>query len=459
MQNRLIITLVLFLLGCAPRSVLFTGRHTENPIIIIPGIMGTQLVDPQTGNMVWGKMINLRAVDPHRALLDTALDGLELPTDRRPITANRDRLVPKSMLTEFEIINRIGEVKVYRELINTFSQCGLKPGDIEHCRQQENVFLFPYDWRRDLVETAQILADRIRQIQLLSGDPQQKVTIIAHSMGGLIAKYYLMYGDADVISGRTGDKIPEPTYAGAANVDRIFYLGTPHDGSMNALKSLNEGEYIMPFVTVSKWATFTMPSLYELIPLPQYQFFINDRNEAVELNLFRLGAWETNGFSIFSSSDWQDFQKECSLLYPHDGDERSRRLLTEFESFIEAALDRGFRFQTALQQLEPDRLSTERFIIAGTGEPTLSAGLVTGNRSLHEGGIRFVKHKFFRESYYFNSEGDGTVSLDQQLRHLPPEGHILTGSYLHKNIPSYPEVQQFIIEHLTPGTRTEKIRG
>ncbi|NOZ08395.1 MAG: hypothetical protein GXO91_05905 [FCB group bacterium] len=424
--------------------------HTGTPIIIIPGIMGTQLVDPVTGNMVWGKMINLRAVDPHRALLDTALDGLELPTDRHPITANRDRLVPKSILTEFEIINRIGEVKVYRDLVNAFSRCGLKPGDIERCRQQENVYLFPYDWRRDLVETAQLLAERIRQIQQVSENPRQKVTIIAHSMGGVIAKYYLLYGDQDVISDFKADELPEPTYAGAGNVSRIFYLGTPHDGSMNALKSLNEGEFIMPFVTVSKWATFTMPSLYELIPLPQYQSFMTERGKPVELNLFRLGAWEANGFSIFSSSDWKYFQRECSLLYPHDGDERSQRLLLEFESFIGAALDRGFRFQTALQQLDQARLSTEQYIIAGTGEPTLSAGRVKGNPSKNGEGIRFVDHKFIRESYYFNTDGDGTVSLDQQLRHLPPEGHFLTGPYLHKNIPSYPEVQQFIIDHLAP---------
>ncbi len=448
MFRKFIIALLCLLAGCTSIGFQLNGAHPVNPIIIIPGILGTQLVDPVTGNMVWGKMINLRAVDPHQALLDSTLDGLELPTDQRPITANRDRLITSSVLTEFEIINRIGEVKVYRDLIDAFSQCGLAPGDIEHCRQQENVYLFPYDWRRDLVETAQLLAERIRQIQLVSADPNQKVTIIAHSMGGVIAKYYLMYGDADVISGRTADEIPEPTYAGAANVDRIFYLGTPHDGSMNALKSLNEGEYIMPFVTVSKWATFTMPSIYELIPLPKYQSFLKRDGEPVALNLSKIEDWQTSGFSIFSSKEWRKFQKECSLLYPHDGDQRSQRLQLEFESFIQVALNRGYNFQTALQKLDPAALETDQYIIAGMDKPTLKAGLVTKPGDPDGYGMRFVKHKFINESYYFNTDGDGTVSFDQQLRHLPPEGHFFTGPYLHKNIPSYREVQQFIIDHL-----------
>ncbi|MBL7031490.1 MAG: hypothetical protein ISR89_10015, partial [Candidatus Marinimicrobia bacterium] len=137
--------------------------HPDNPVIIIPGIMGSQLVDSETGDVVWGKVIDLKAVNPHEALIHPEIDGLELPTDQWPITENRDRLVPTNILTKYEMINRVAEVEAYQGLIQRFSQCGLQEGDIHQCTARDNLYLFGYDWRRDLVETARILGERIEE--------------------------------------------------------------------------------------------------------------------------------------------------------------------------------------------------------------------------------------------------------------------------------------------------------
>ena len=142
----------------------FPQLHPTNPIIIIPGIKGSQLVDPVTEKVIWGKIFDLEVVDPHKALIKPDKDGIELPIDKRPITANRDRIVPTSILTKYKLINHIAEIEAYQGLMEVFTQCGLSEGDIQQCTINDNLYLFAYDWRRDLVETAQLLSDRIESM-------------------------------------------------------------------------------------------------------------------------------------------------------------------------------------------------------------------------------------------------------------------------------------------------------
>jgi len=111
------IWMLLFLFSCGtPLSTInnLPITHPKNPIIIIPGMMGSQLVDSKNGNVIWGKVVDLKAVDPHEALIHPDVDGLELPIDQVPISNNRDGLVPTNILTTYEMINRIAEVEVYQ---------------------------------------------------------------------------------------------------------------------------------------------------------------------------------------------------------------------------------------------------------------------------------------------------------------------------------------------------------
>jgi triacylglycerol esterase/lipase EstA (alpha/beta hydrolase family) len=67
--------------------------------------------------------------------------------------------------------------------------------------------------------------------------------IVAHSMGGLVARYYLRYGGDRLPS---DGPVPIPTWKGAAHVDNLIMIGTPNGGSIDSLVHLIDG--YRPFV-------------------------------------------------------------------------------------------------------------------------------------------------------------------------------------------------------------------
>ena len=442
---------MLFLLSCAGPLTRFSDLpiiHPENPIIIIPGMMGSQLVDSKTGDVIWGKVIDFKAVDPHEALIHPEIDGLELPTDKSPINENRDRLVPTNILTKYEMINRIAAVEAYRGLIQRFTQCGLQKGDIHQCTALDNLYLFGYDWRRDLVETARILGERIEEIQRVSPNTKQKVTLITHSLGGIVANYYLMYGKKDVISGISDpNDIPEPDYSGAENVEKVFFLGVPFGGSPYAYKSLHDGEYLGPFVYASQWTTFTMPSIYELLPLDTTTVFVDENGQPITIDHFDVENWVKYGMGIFNDAEWNQFEQECTLVFSEEGANLSNQIWFEFKEFIQSALIRGKIFQTALSKMEWEKVNTQYIVVSGNCHETLSK-IEWIEREGEKPIIRGVKSRGISEKYYFTAKGDNTVLIESQLKASQHADSVNIGCFIHRHMPSNLEIQKLIIDQL-----------
>jgi len=78
-------------------------------------------------------------------------------------------------------------------------------------------------------------------------------------MGGLIARYMLMYGGREPGSNRS---LPPLTWEGARNVEKVLLVATPNDGSLLALRQLIEGFRPAPILPKYSAALLgTMPAL------------------------------------------------------------------------------------------------------------------------------------------------------------------------------------------------------
>src|SRR5215211_5763463 len=197
------------------------------PVIVVPGMLGSRLVNRRTGAKVWPR------AHPKE-------DELSLPTSP-DLKQNRDDVVAADVVETAKLGFPIPEIKVYEELTETLAtHAGYRRGDIDDPPpggHQDIFYLFPYDWRRDNVETAQLLAEKISRLKQKLGRPDLRFNLIAHSMGGLVARYYMMYGGEDVL-GRAGAKV---TWAGATGINKLVLVGVPNEGTMESVRALVEG--------------------------------------------------------------------------------------------------------------------------------------------------------------------------------------------------------------------------
>jgi pimeloyl-ACP methyl ester carboxylesterase len=69
--------------------------------------------------------------------------------------------------------------EVYGPVITHLSRLGY--------REEHDLFVFDYDWRRSVFHNAERLAAFVRE---KVPDPSQRVDILAHSMGGLVSRVY-----------------------------------------------------------------------------------------------------------------------------------------------------------------------------------------------------------------------------------------------------------------------------
>ena len=316
--------LVSLLCGClAFRRYDMARIHREaagrprNPVIVLHGFLGSKMKNVRTHESVWGRVRN--------AIRHGRPDDLALPIDRLPLAENRDDLVP------YAICDAILGVKFYGAILDSLRDVGgYSLGDIDNPRPGDTVFIFNYDWRRDNVESAVALGNAIRKIKARLQAPGMRFDIVAHSMGGLIAEYYLKYGTADVLDRGAEAAV---TWAGAADIGRIVAIGTPHQGTMSAFRILNNGISR----TLSPRELFTMPSVYQLLPADASGHFLDMEGRSVAVDLYDSRTWIRNRWSI-----WSPREAGIAQVPPEAG------------RFLQASLDRARAFRAALDREAPD---------------------------------------------------------------------------------------------------------
>lgn len=320
------------------------------PVIFIPGLMGSILEEQSTGRTAWGRGFA------------GALDILALPIDAVRVTSNRDALVAKRPLDRLAWIPGLLEVDVYARIRDvTVRSGGYTSG--------KDAFSLSYDWRRDFVEAAQQLGELIDHVKEVWGEPDLKVDIVTHSAGGLIARYYVKYGVDDVLQ---HVPLPPPSYAGAAHVNQVIMLAPPNAGSFEAFQRLHEGLGIPAVGRVSTEVAFTMPSLYQLLPLDG-AVFVDEAGRLLPVDLHDHENWVRYGWSVFHPRRMARTRAQFLRDDPRTGAIMYEAHVVDEHRFLKNALDRGRRFREALWQgdLDEERRRV-RYVILGSGcQPTV----------------------------------------------------------------------------------------
>lgn len=182
----------------------------RNPVIVIPGIFGSRLKDPESKTVVWGQFTGGEFLGNFSA---EQLRLLSLPmAEGKDLKDLRDTVIPAGVL-EVVKVRLLGlplHVNAYKDMTDGLELGGYYGGDSKQGagRKYDTAFAFGYDWRQDLVATAKQLHAFIQEkkkylqqrYEAVYGvkDYDVKFDIVAHSMGGLVTRYYLLYGDADL---------------------------------------------------------------------------------------------------------------------------------------------------------------------------------------------------------------------------------------------------------------------
>lgn len=215
-------------------------------------------------------------------------------------------------------------------------------------------YILPYDWRQDNVRTARRLDELIEQLRKDYGDPTLKVDIVAHSMGGLITRYYIQYGTTDVLD---GNEFPA-NFLGAQKIRTAILLGTPNLGSVSGLHSLLAGHPIgwqtLPVETLA-----TMPSVYELLPHPVTNWIVDTNGTPLEQDLYFVGTWIAYRWSIFDPAVQARVRRRFENAAA--GDAYARTL----ENYFAKRIERARRFVWSLTYNETQQSPVKMVVFGG----------------------------------------------------------------------------------------------
>ena len=220
-------------------------RPMKDVVVVLPGITGSVL--QRDGKDVWAFTggAALRALfSLGGSIKDLALDG-----DDPELDDLGDGVIASRVMPDIHLIPGLWRIDGYGKIGETIREYfDVEPG--------ANFVEFAYDWRRDNRVAARLLGRRCHDWLLdwreRSGADDAKLVLIAHSMGGLVARHFLEVLD------------------GWRDTRALVTFGTPYRGSFNALDAIAHGarKTIGP-VTMFDVSSLlrSLTSVYQLLPI------------------------------------------------------------------------------------------------------------------------------------------------------------------------------------------------
>ena len=231
----------------------FESAPSHVPLVFVPG--------------VGGSMLELEGMLVDRDLWPTATAA-----SRTHLMLEADGFTPAVADTQVIARDIIRYDSIYGPLLKALAAQGYKEEG-----EGADLFVLPYDWRLDNTQQVLALAKKVDEVLQQTGS--QKVNILTHSMGGLIARAYVNSIDQD-------------------KVDTLVTISMPMYGSPKVLYALISG------YTFSNWTVRqplmkilmqNWPSTYQFIG--RKPFIVDDKTG----RLLPLDAWHRLRYRGFAS--------------------------------------------------------------------------------------------------------------------------------------------------------------
>lgn len=329
--GRLFFVLGLMLAATTPIPVQAADDRT--PTVLIPGILGSKLCDGDT--VVWGALSSLSNFQKLDALSEYG-----------------KKLKPCGILKKIEILGPFWATDGYNSLLNQLSDLGYQDG--------KDLLVFDYDWRRSNFVTAKLLKDAIDNNPNFRG---RRFQIVAHSMGGLVARILLQNPEI------------------AERVERVVYLGTPFQGSADSLGIISNGwgsfaNLVAGGIEAIRHTALSFTSIYELLPRYSKCCRVGDPQNPSGLVILPT-LLDT---SLWTKYDWLPEEYRNGDRAP----------------FVAQSIDSARHLQ---EVVEKPQTNVDEILIAGTGNETRLYLYVD------------KADKSWRKWHFSVDKGDGTVPL------------------------------------------------
>lgn len=401
-----------------PKLLRESRDHPDLPAtVVIPGIMGSRLRRPD-GSEAWLNVGN--ALGYHDLRLPPTL----------PLHSSQDALRPWGLVGVDAILPRLFGFTEYADLLGVLKGAGFDRNERESGSRGAIFHVYAYDWRRDLVESARRLGAYLDALAEARHQPDARFNIVGHSMGGLIARYYLRYGDAE-----PGGPI---TWAGARRISQLILVATPNAGSVFSVNAILNGNPVgMSNTTLSARVIAHMPSIYELMPPRAASPLVDHRGDTLDIDLhdpetwrhFEWGPWRPGGED--STDDERDFV--TAVLHRARVFHEAMAAIPDSICPVPVSALGGDCLPTLVRAVAPHRPGLSPIFEprnAGEAETMLEAGdgrvarsSVLGSHveasDSHEGGLPEITHAFFGDADHHGIYGEPTfqsVLLRKLLR-------------------------------------------
>lgn len=218
--------------------------------------------------------------------------------------------------------------------------------------------------------------------------PDVKFDIIAHSMGGLVARYAAMYGTSQPSANR-----PVPNWSGAAHINKLMMFGTPNEGSYSAMDALLNGYPIianrrLPLIDDLKPEDLmTTPATYQLLPHQASGRILDENLKPLNVDLYNVDNWIKYGWGPIADPKFLSKLRDARRLSltnkdikpkrPGPKDSPEERLIAgltfaQVRAFMASALNRARQFHRALNVPAKDP-PVEMYAYGGNCDQTLDA--------------------------------------------------------------------------------------